>query len=548
VARPIRKTTHRNASRALPGPAAPLAPDASAPGDVTAADQQRPHDIVGERTARQASMIPGFAGMPGMSQFLSPFLGGGAVVLGGLSSGTSAQWLHEAMGDPYAFGRWVGQFYWGSYSTYRLILAHPRIRQARATLTKAIEAGSWEVEADDDVPERITRYVTDNFTKLRAQYVPDAIRALDLGWAPFETVWDLRDGFYAPTRLKPLLPDITTIRVDEFGNYAGVQQGSNPNGNGNDDHPTGGWLDTWKSHIYSFDVECGNLYGRPLTENARQTAWRLWLDAAFQLHGIGEKLSEVIAMGFAPAGSFPDSAGNTVTPVDEMKKAMAGLKDTGMAVFTNLTALSRPGMSPDQLRKLSESSMSSLEFYDAGNHSAAISGKLEQMKHAEDLMFAAYLVSSRTGMQAEHGSRADSEQHSDTGLIVSEAIDRDIAENLSRTVLNQALELNFGERWRDKVRLRATPLVDRKAEMFEDLMVAALKDPVVGPAISGTLDWDSIAKRSGVPTVEGVKLSDLVTAAVEDAKRQKDEAAKAAQDAARNPQPVQGGGAVKEAA
>lgn len=498
------------------------------PGDAPADTQKPPKgdELIGEQTARQASMIPGFAGLPGLNQFINPFVGGGALT-GVLTSGTSASWLNGACGDPYAFGRWVGQLYWGSYACYRLILAHPRMRQARATLFMPIFAGEWEVEADSDVPEDIVQWVKDAFLRLRTQYVPDALRAADLGWAAFETVWELKDGKYVPAKLKPLLPDITTILVDDFGAFAGVQQGGNVGGK----MTVGGTLDTWKSHIYTFDNECGNLYGRPLTENARQTAWRLWLDAAFQLHGIGEKLSEVIVMGFAPAGTYKDAAGNDITPTVEMGKCLAGLKDTGMAVFTNLTAMARPGMPPADMKKLAEASMSSLQFYDAGNHSAAIGGKLEQMQHAEDLMFASYLISSRTGMQAEHGSKSDSETHGDAGMIVSEAIDREIADNLSRTVLNQALTLNFGEQWRDKVRLRATPLVDAKAEMFEGIMTSALADPVVGPALSSVLDWDAIAKRAGVPSKEGAQVGEVVATAVEEDKQQKLEAAKAAADA-----------------
>ena len=60
--------------------------------------------------------------------------------------------------------------------------------------------------------------------RIRFRLKRDMTKAVWLGHQPFEKVWDVVDGRWQITEAKPLLPDITTIKVDEAtGKFAGLE-------------------------------------------------------------------------------------------------------------------------------------------------------------------------------------------------------------------------------------------------------------------------------------------------------------------------------------
>ncbi|HUV84268.1 MAG TPA: hypothetical protein VMV86_01080, partial [Methanosarcinales archaeon] len=156
----------------------------------------------------------------------------------------------------------------GTYTQLRAIRKDPTVSLARQLVISAIQAGSWNIEADEGVGVRIPKFL-EHVLKLRDDLIMHSVAygKIDFGWIGFEKIFKVVDDRITIDSLKPLLHDITAILVTPKGYFNGYRQ--NP--------MTGTPVDVEAAkclHI-AFGVEAGNLYGMPLLENIRQAmdAW-----------------------------------------------------------------------------------------------------------------------------------------------------------------------------------------------------------------------------------------------------------------------------------
>ena len=63
---------------------------------------------------------------------------------------------------------------------------------------------------------------------MRTQILTDALRALSFGFVPFEKVWMADGNRVVLQKLKPLLPEVTQILVDDHGNFLGFLARNSP--------------------------------------------------------------------------------------------------------------------------------------------------------------------------------------------------------------------------------------------------------------------------------------------------------------------------------
>ncbi len=68
------------------------------------------------------------------------------------------------------------------------------------------------------------------------------------------------------------------------------------------------------------------------------------------------------------------------------------------------------------------------------------------LEYYDALIFRGWLRPERVGLESRHGSKADAETHTDTGTLDCELIDRDIADAVTRDVVDELLVMNFGQR------------------------------------------------------------------------------------------------------
>jgi hypothetical protein len=334
----------------------------------------------------------------------------------------------------------------GTYQTYRQISANPTNALARSIVGAPIVANTWQwKKSRDDVPDEWVDFARQVLNPLRQGIVRDALRALEFGWAGFEKIWQIENGRRVLRRLKPLLWDCTDILVDDYGNPGGLL--NRPPGTS----PV--VLRAGKYFLYTYDGEAANPYGRSRHENIRQ-AWSENEQIRQRLAQYMKKVSGIVVQLHYPEGTSRDAAG-AERPNQWLGQQVLDSVSAGRSVmFPNGFASSNDLRMAYELAGKSSWQLSTLEAQGA-DHAPGMKLVLE---YYDALIFRGWLRPERTGLESRHGSKADAETHTDTATLDSELIDRDIADAVTRDVVDELLVLNFGKRARGAVAIEPAPI------------------------------------------------------------------------------------------
>jgi hypothetical protein len=419
--------------------------------DLVGLSQKAGGLTAGETTAAQASPNP-LAGLPGFS----------AAALAGFSPAAP-----------------------GTYQTYRQISSHPTNALVRGMIAAPIVANTWRwKKRRDDVPDGWVQFVQAVMDPLRQVIVRDALRALEFGWAGFEKIWEIQNGRRILRRLKPLLWDCTDILTDEHGNPCGLV--NRPPGTA----PV--VLAAEKYFLYTYDSEAGNPYGRSRHENIRQ-AWAQSEEIRHRLAQYMKKISGIIVQLHYPEGTTRDSAGAErpnqwlgQQVLDAVSAGRSVMFPNGFASTSDLrAAYELAGKSPWQL-----------SAFEAGgaDHAAGIKLILE---YYDALIFRGWLRPERSGLESRHGSRADAQTHTDSGTLDSELIDRDLADALTRGVVDDLLTLNFGTKARGAVSIEPAPIETDALSILSDVLTTLLSKG--DSQMTSRIDADALLDQLCVP-------------------------------------------------
>lgn len=378
-----------------------------------------------------------------------------------------------------------------TYQTYRLMRCDPTIALARAVATAPIKAASWSVEAKDDARDDAVDLVMSVFMPMLPTLVRDCCFGLDYGWQPFEKVWEIRksDGRAGFRKLKPLLPDITQIVVDqETGAFAGVKNGEAK-------------LSPFDSLVYSHDMEGGDYYGRSRHENLRQYAWSAWRDTYMQAGKYMNKAAGIIPMVTYPVGESKGEDGrkrpNSEIAKDLLRNLPAG---NGIAMPTVIDGafeeLLRQGVNPRDALAWR------ISFVEAtGDHTA---GFERMLRYFDSSKMRGWLVPERVALEGQHGTLAESNAHADVALSIAEETLGEIARHLNWYAVDDLLAVNFGEDARGTVELVPSPLVNEDRAFYRNVVTTMLTNPAAYETAQMMLDVDAILDVSGLPKSEEV--------------------------------------------
>lgn len=391
-------------------------------------------------------------------------------------------------------GFWgYGSLYLGHYTTYDWMLQHPTIQHARSMVFDAIISAPPSFESVKGVAKKRLDFVKGVVTAIWPDFIADVLRALDYGWAGFEKVWAVRKSMYEYECLKPLNVNTNQIVADPNGRFAGIDVDGNRENR----------LGVHKSFLFTYDGKFGNLYGRARLENFRATAWRDWLDAATDVAKLSKKISGKLGILSTPAGSFKTSDGTTKNWSD--LAASVGALLTSDASLLHLYHMGTgnmivPGQANfDQFVAALKASAVNLDIKDFGSNSPAIGSLIERMKHDEELMFAGYFQSPRTGMATQGGTKADAQQHTDTGVANAENLSACIAQAFNRQVVDDLLVLNYGEAARGTVWITPAKLTDDNVATDMAILNGILTNPDgLGTAFLEQINVNPICERRGI--------------------------------------------------
>lgn len=393
--------------------------------------------------------------------------------------------------------------YYGTYPVYRWILSHPIVRLARAVRYGAVVSSAWEYQV---VKERTgsegwLKDVQRVFNNLRQGLMSDFYkRGCDFGWAGGELIWERSENEYELVRVKPLLQDNTECLVDANGNFAGLK-------NHGTDNEEIGLTAPYKAWKFTYDGEAGYCYGRSWLENIRDTAWKDWLDTAQQLQRLTQKITGIMMVVLSPAGTFQGPNGR-VYHRDAALKLMAGLvagSPGGWLPKASATPDAKGRVDLAKFRK-ETTSLADTEFklLDFGKQVMAIDPLLKRMQHDEKLMFAGALRSDRTGLEADKGSRADAEVHTDTGTINAEEEDEDFATQC-QPLVDAYLTANHGERAKGVIAIKPPSLIDRKSQVLKAVLMSIMNNPDACIEFARVADVNKISSILDIPLTSGYK-------------------------------------------
>lgn len=397
-------------------------------------------------------------------------------------------------------GLWMGPFGLGppepgTFDTYRRMLAYPTNAFARLMATAPMRIADWSVEADDDVPEDVAMFIENMILPQRQRIIDQAIRALDYGFQAWELVWSIVDregeaiqgqeatasALWTIDKLKPLLPDHSKPLVTEQGTFAGMT---------NRDIPLPPMHCLWYVH----DMEADDYYGRSILENQRTTTWTELKQLRDHRMKYAGRVGVPSTLCHYPPGEMKDAAGNTIDAFEGAKRLLVHIaagRDVAIPndFMTDAADLAQRGMDMDKLRKWQ------FDFLEAKvSHGAEFS---DWLRHCDSLIMRAWLVPERAGIEGQYGTKAEADEHGGVALTGCELNNREFLQYLNAYVVNRMVVVNFGERYKDSVRITAKPLDDDTAEMFTRIVENMLSShPDYAEA---WVDIDQMFERVGIP-------------------------------------------------
>lgn len=380
----------------------------------------------------------------------------------------------------------------GTYAQLRAVRKDPTVQLARNLLISCIQAGSWNIEADEGVSEDVTEFLN-HLLPLREDFIFNVVAygKVDYGWMGFEKIFKTDGNRIMIESLKPLLHDITTILVTKRGHFNGYRQTAfgGSIGLGTLYDGAGGYgIDLFPEkclHTY-FGVEAGNLYGMPLLENIRQTCddWSECNDGARRYD---KKMAGCQWKMQFPKGEATID-GETVDNYDTAVKALANMQSGGSVVLPTTTI--------DELAQLTSKEAAEAYKWDVTliEHKAKQDSFGKRLKYLDGNKVRGLMMPERAILEGQFGTKAESETHGDLMMNIVEATDRTIVRRVNQQLVNQLLVLNFGEALVDRVRIVAAPLVDEQLAFIRKIYEGLTDNDV---------DTAALRDKLNIPTKEG---------------------------------------------
>jgi hypothetical protein len=382
----------------------------------------------------------------------------------------------------------------GTYETYDLISRYPTVAMVmQAALGPIIANEGGFQKKEDDVPDEYLELIQECFDTTWPDIVRDGMRAIPNGYAPFEAIFEFTDGriMLNPDQpLKPLDPRFCQFIQDKKN---GAILGIKNEVPGYDPVELLGPKAFW----YSNDPKYGNPFGNPRHENIRKE-WSEATQIQDRLARYLKKVAAIIVQLHYPGEGESFYFGGAKYPNawiadDILKRASRG----DSLMFPNLFA-AEIEKDPSKAAELAGKSSWVLSALEVGKSDHA-EGFIKSLEMYDKLFVRGWLRPERSVLEAQHGSRADSQTHSDIGIIDSETISRDFARAVNRRLVDLILMLNFGPKARGTVFYVPKPISNDTAASWDKIITAGMGAQTVGPALAQVVDWIEMFEEQGIP-------------------------------------------------
>lgn len=404
----------------------------------------------------------------------------------------SRRWEFPGYGDPLP----------PTYNTYRHLLLDSTVQLARAQLMGPIRSIEWDLEGDEGVAQDRIKFLADMLRPLRNALVREALRALDYGMAPFEVVWDRKQGKWVIVQFKPLLVDITDVVIDRRGNFAGLFQPRTAFGFLQEAPQEDVYLPTNRSMIFTYNGEAGNWYGRPLLENVR-VAVSNWLHENTNAGRLSNRATGVFAVIKFPPGTGLDEMGNVVKRINQATAIGEKLIDSagqGFVCLENYVGMNIKGIvDAASLAKLAEASMWHVDIVDFGNVGSNLDSLLKNKEYLDKLKVRGYLIPERAILESTGGgTKAESEVQGSSGFLNAQLIAGDLIEAVNDE-LDDVIEFNWGFEARGTIRIKNPLLESKQTEIDKMILDRSFTNPRILDHMWRNYDVPRVWSRRGLP-------------------------------------------------
>lgn len=422
----------------------------------------------------------------GVNPFISPLA---ALVGTGTLEGTN-KYDSSLLAGGLAAGRLAGfgQPFPGTYATYRIMAGFPTIVMAAAAMMMKVMGPPWSYRAKDGAPAGSKEFIEGEIEPLRHEGTWECLKSAIFGWRAFEKVYIGKTAGLGLKKLKPLLPELTTIAGD-----LGLR---------NDKEE----LPPEKVFIYTHDRDCDNYYGRSRMENCRRT-WSNYLNAEDNIARLAKKASSIIPHIGYPPGQGIDTDGKQQTNYQIALMAGFGMASGHPVVYPNLSSLQIDDIK--DFPELAKASLWSYDTIDMGDPGPAIHGLLELLQYYDKLVVRGWLQPERSLLEAQKGgSRADSQSASDIGTSDASFFLFKIVTAFNQSVIDDLMALNYGEKSRGMVYAEAAPMVDEDKDVDQVILAGIAGNLPLMAKLLSEMDMVAWLKRRGIPVRKGANPDD----------------------------------------
>lgn len=376
----------------------------------------------------------------------------------------------------------------------------PTLSFLRKLFLSPLMASDWTVESDGDEFKSAERDILDNFSRWQLPMMRNVFRGLyDFGWQAFETVWEYNPetGKMELRKMKPLLQDLTYILVDGYGEPRGVR--NSPVYVNHMAPPTwdqnAPWIDLNhdESLIFSHDPEGTNWYGDAVMR-AAELPYDSWNECEEAARRFDKKIAGAHWVVYYPEGFSRYGGEEEVDNFTIASKILAAMESSGkvavplkvVQTLNNLNDLGADKLAW-RIELISVSSTSEGSF-------------VGRQRYQDSLKCRAAGMPERAVTEGQYGTKADAEAHADFAIDNMEMFQKEALKTLNGWSVNWLLEMNHGKRFRDHVRLIASPLSDAKRALLIQLYTAYLNTQTGQSEEADRVDWPAIGDEIGVPS------------------------------------------------
>ena len=362
------------------------------------------------------------------------------------------------------------------YTKVRKMRRDPTISLVRQLVAAPVLAASWSFEETENVPEGATEFVRREMLKIKFELVRTSLMGcIDFGWQGYEKVFVTDDDSNITyKKLKPLLQDITEIRIDEqTGAFYGLKQDEI-------------LLDSKETLSVAFDVEGTDWYGYP-TMKVAESAYNMWNDANDAASRHDSKIAGSHWVVHYPMGESLYN-GEEVSNADIARDILGKLESSGRIMVPRVIQEFVDSQPVDAWHIELITASSSASFTD-------------RLKYLDALKVRAFGFPERSILEGQFGTKAEAGEHGDFAITNLELRHLTLVNFYNKYCVNQLLALNWGPKAVETVKIVPASLADTEKEYLKQLYQAMITNPEGFLQEIDNIDLEAVRERLGIPNM-----------------------------------------------